>query len=401
MVEEARQKTNQKNRSGTPFIITPGQGLCLSASTLMGVGVLVLPRTSTKGADQYGWIAVLIAMLIAVFAVIMINSLSARFPEKTLVEMCRELLGSKKNRWVGKILAVPVVLSYTTYWLLFTAFVARMFGEVVVTAVLVKTPIEVIIGTMLFLCLFLSYYDSEVVARVNQVLLFIIVVPVLFISLSAYQGAKMENLMPILPRTQLTGILIATIPVLESFVGMEVMLMFNRNVKHSKVMHRFQIYGVLLPGIIYLLIVIAGTMSFGYEELALQTWPTLELVKSINVPGLILERLEAVFLSVWVAAVFTTCGNWYYCAIWSFRQLFGIRKKRWLPLVFYVGCYLIAIKMAQNIFDLFWYFEKIGYLGLLISVVFPSLLLMLAMIRKIDGRKLQSVAEGEATHEAS
>ncbi|TCP52831.1 spore germination protein [Tumebacillus sp. BK434] len=402
MTQQAKGRPNgRRNRKKPYYIFTYSQSMSVIASTIIGVGVLTLPRSSTADAHQYGWVAVLIALLISIAAVLLIGKLCARFPGKTLVELCRELLGSKKHPWVGNVLSFPIILLYTAFWLIVTGLVARTFGEVVVTAVLVNTPLEVIVGTMLFLCFYFSFYDSEVVARVNEVLLVIVVVPVLFISVSAYQNAKFEYIMPLFPTMHLMGIAMAILPALDTFLGMEIMLMFNSNIKYDKKLLRYQVYGVLLPGIVYLLIVIAGTMSFGYEELSRQSWPTLELIKSVNVPGLILERLEAVFLGVWVAAVFTSAGNWFYCANWSIKKLFGIKKPLWSSLFCYVASYFIAMKVAQNIQELFYYLEMIGYIGIVVAGVLPLCLLLLSMVRKMDGRKAESGEKEASVHEAS
>jgi spore germination protein len=400
MAQEAKsKKTSQGNNP--KYYLSHAQGLSLIASTIIGVGVLTLPRSTTETAHQYGWVAVLAALVLAMIAVVIIDKLGSRFPEKTIVELCRELFHTRRHPWFGKALVYPLILLYALYWSAVTAIVARTFGEVVVTAVLVNTPLEIIVVTMLFLSFLLACYDSEVVVRVNEVLLFIIVVPVLFFSISAYQNAKLEFIMPLFPTTHQMGILTAILPALFSFLGMEVLMMFNGHIRHSKKMLRYEIYGVLVPGILYLLIVVAGTMSFGYEELSKQAWPTLELVKSVHVPGLILERLEAVFLGVWVAAVFTTCGNWFYCANWSFTQLFGIKKKRWTALVLFIACYFTAMKVAQNIHDLFWYLTYVGYVGVVVTLVFPALLLIVAVVRKIDGRIGQQAKKEEPAHEAS
>jgi spore germination protein len=366
--------------------MTVQQALSLNASTIIGVSVLTLPRSVTDSGQQFGWIAVLFGLFISVIGIIVITKLGAKFPGKTIVEYMPDLIGAK---WVGRVFSFPILLLYSLYWGLVCALVARMFGEVVVTAVLTNTPLEVIVGTMLLICLYLAMHDVEVVVRVNEILLGVIVLPVLFISLSAYQNAKFEYIMPLIPPggdwMKLVG---GLIPAITSLIGFDCMLMFNRNLRDDAKMMRYQIFGVLVPGVLYLLIVIAGIMSFGYEELANQAWPTLELIKSINVPGLILERLEPVFLGVWVAAVFTTAGTWFYCASWSLAELFGQEKKRrWISVGYIVAIYFMAMRLGGNVQELFRTTEWIGYLGILFAFFIPALLYVIALVRKVGTRK--------------
>lgn len=396
-----KRRPNKRAREKPKYYLTTVQCGTLIASTIIGVGVLTLPRATTEAAGHFGWISVLISLLISLGAIYITFKLCERFPEKSLVDMCEILFGSKRKKWVGRVVGFPFLLAYVAFWTLTTAIVVRTFGEVVVTAVLTNTPLEVIVATMLLLCFVLSLYDEEVVARVNEVLLLIIVLPVLFISVSAYQNASLENIMPLWSTGSWFAILMGSLPALTSFFGFEVILMFNGNIKQEKKLMRHLTYGILTPGLVYFLIVMAGIMSFGYEELAYLAWPTLELIKSITVPGLILERLEAVFLGVWVAAVFTTAGTWYFCAVWSCRKLFRIKNKHWTSTAFLVGIYFVAINTANNVQELFQILAYVGYAGLVFSFGMPLLFLLVAMSRQIDLRQTETTKENERVHEAS
>ncbi|WP_373230558.1 GerAB/ArcD/ProY family transporter [Cohnella sp.] len=57
-------------------------------------------------------------------------------------------------------------------------------------------------------------------------------------------------------------------------------------------------------------------------------WFTLELAKTISLPANILERLDAVFLAVWVTAVFTTFLSSYYLTIHYMNQYFNLRNHK-------------------------------------------------------------------------
>ena len=396
----SQQTKRRKTTKGSKHLqntlkITSTQAAVLITSTMIGVGVLTLPRSSTEAAHQFGWWSVLTGLLLSIAAVFVIYKLGARFPDRTLVGICEQVFGSKRHAWVGRVLSAPVLIFFFAYWAILTAIIARTFGEVVVTAVLTNTPLEVIVGTMLMLCFVVASYEEEVVARINEVLLLLIVVPILFISFSAYQNARLEYIMPFFPtKKHYMDVLSGVLPSLSTYLGFDVVMMFNRGLEREKNIFRAHYYGVLIPGVVYLLIVIAGIMSFGYEELSKQAWPTLELIKSVNVPGLILERMEAVFLGVWVAAVFTSAGNYFYCSVCSFTEQFRIRKQIWVVLVFIVGTYYMAM-WPKNINEMFTLLEWMGYFGLAESYVLPGLLLLLAALRKLDESGYKGSEEGQ------
>lgn len=99
-------------------------------------------------------------------------------------------------------------------------------------------------------------------------------------------------------------------------------------------------------------------------------------MKTTQVPGLILERLESAFLAIWVASVFTTLGNMYYTTIYGIRLLFGkgIQFQRILAII---------------IVEYFAYTEYLTYYGFLTTVFMPVLLGMIQWFRK------QSTPTGE------
>ncbi|HEU4965306.1 MAG TPA: GerAB/ArcD/ProY family transporter, partial [Bacilli bacterium] len=79
-------KPKQSSAPTNKYFLTGSQAASLIASTIIGVGVLTLPRTTTQVAHQFGWMSVLLAAGLSVIAVTIISLLGRRFPERSLVE---------------------------------------------------------------------------------------------------------------------------------------------------------------------------------------------------------------------------------------------------------------------------------------------------------------------------
>jgi spore germination protein len=154
-------------------------------------------------------------------------------------------------------------------------------------------------------------------------------------------------------------------------------------VQQSDKLLRANLAGIAIPGGIYALIVFSGIAVFGVDELKLLAWPTLELVKVTEVPGLILERMESAFLGVWVAAVFTTSGNLYCATTLLIQKMLGMSGKksyRLIATILLPAFYWMSL-LPQNIHALFQYQRFSGMLGGIVALVVPTLLLAVAMIR--------------------
>lgn len=337
-----------------------------------------MPRTTTFYAAQQGWIAVFLGFFVSLAAVWMLTALFVRMQGQKFSDFVIDTLSSRRFPWLGQLLGIPFLLLYVAYWLLAVAMVARTFGEVVVTAVLVETPLEVIVGSMLLVSLYLCFTKDVTVLRVNEFLFPLMVVPLLILGVLPFQNANFTRLLPLVP-VETKGILRALMQTIFVYQGYEIILQFASCYSDKVRYMRANLLGIGFVGLVYLLVEIAAIVAFGHEELQRLTWPLLELVKTVNVPGLVLERAEAVFIGVWVAAVFTTAGNWYYAASRLICDMFGVRKHSYVTLPLLPVLYLIAMH-PRNQFDLFAALDKISWLGLLIGVGIPLVLLGLTSL---------------------
>lgn len=371
----------KQNGGNAHFSFTSWQQTCLITSTLIDVGVLTLPRTATSRLMEAGWMVPLLGSIAAYFSLWMITKLSRRFPGMTIIEYSPLVWASPENPRLGKILSLPWIFIYLMFLYVISAISSRIFGEVVVTSVLLNTPLEVIIITMFLLAYFLCLHEVEVVARVNEILFPLILLPVLFIAFASFQKAEWNHLFPLVRvpgKSMLEGALEATY----SFSGYEIMMIYFAFAQRTSNKEKAGFFGILITTVVYTLIVVAGITVFGYEELQRVTWPTLELVKTTQVPGLILERLESAFLAVWVAAVFTTIANCYYTFIYGLRQLFGkgIVFQRIAALVLFIPLFFIAL-WPQNIVEIFKVSSLIGLGGLFLNLGIPLIYWLVLFLR--------------------
>jgi spore germination protein len=359
---------------------TPSQSMSLIVSTIIGVGILLLPRTTSKYLHQQGWLVIVLGFLVTLFFTWAISKLIIHIQEQKFALFVVQILSPRKYPWVGKVLGIPLLLVLAVVWLLVSALVSRAFGEVVITAILTNTPLEVLVASMLMVSYYLCMKKEVVVARVNEFLIPMLIIPLLILALLSFQHANAYRLLPLYP-VKIQGILPSLAPSIFAFQGYEIILQFSSRYSLKVNYMRANLWGIVIVSVLYLLIVIAGLVVFGYEELQRLTWPTLELVKTVYVPAFIIERMEAIFIGVWVAAIFTTAANYYYAATRLICDLFHIRRGFYVasalaPLLYFAAMY------PRNLFDLNAYLDRLSWLWTGIGSLFPVLLLALSSLRK-------------------
>jgi spore germination protein len=361
-----------------PRSITNFEASAIITSTIIGVGVLPLPLFGVNAADTGAPLVTLLGALLGFVGLWLIAILGIRFPDKSIIQYSEDILG----RWpavIGNILIIA-------FFAILTALASREFGEVVITAVLKKTPLEVTVIVMLLLASIAARNDMRTFSYIHSFYLPFLLAPGLLIVALSLKNANIINLQPVIgnnPAGMLKGVLSIAALFQGSFILTLIIPAMRRPDKAMKV----GMWGMGVAAGFYILIVVAAVAVFGSEEIKKLLWPTLELAKTTSLPANILERLDAAFLAVWVTAVFTTLLSSYYLTVQAITQL--LRLKNHKMFVLFILPFITALAMLPtNIIQMYEIIVFVGRVGLCITIGYPGLLLVIAIFSKkrSDGR---------------
>lgn len=358
-----------------PRQITAIQAAAILISTIIGVGVLPLPLFAVKAANTGAPLVTLLAVMIASIGLWLITKLGIRFPNQSIIQYSQSILG-KWPAWIGNLLIIA-------FFAILTSLAAREFGEVVITSVLKKTPLEITVIVMLIIATLSTRNNITTFTYIHHFYLPLIVFPAVLIVALSLKNAQVVHLLPIWgnnPPEMLHGILI----VASLFQGAFIYTMVIPAMRRPERAMTASLCGIAIAGGLYLSMVVAAVGVFGSEETENLLWPTLELAKTTTLPGNILERLDAAFLAVWVTAVFTTLFSTYYFTIHSLSKMIGLRDHKLLSM--FVLPFLFAAAMVpNNVVHMYQIITIVGQYGLFLTIVYPLLLLIVAAIRKKRG----------------
>ncbi|RCW49416.1 GerAB/ArcD/ProY family transporter [Paenibacillus prosopidis] len=355
--------------------ITVIQAAAILISTIIGVGVLPLPLFAVRAADSGAPLVTFLGMMVAFVGLVFITVLGMRFPNKSIVQYSEDILG-KWFAWLGSAFII-------VFFAVLTSLAAREFGEVVVTSVLKTTPVEVTVIVMLLLAAISTRNDTTTFAYIHHFYFPLLLFPALLIVALSLNNGDVINLQPIWgnePNGTMKGIL--TIAAL--FQGSFIMTLVIPSMRRPERAMRASIFGMLIAGGLYVILVVAAVSVFGAEEIKQLLWPTLELAKATSLPANILERLDAAFLAVWVTAVFTTLLSSYFLTIQAINHLFRLRDHKIFSL-FILPFVFITAMLPQNIVQLYGIIETVGRIGLSLTIGYPGLLLLISIFRKKRG----------------
>lgn len=365
---------------GTDRQVTVMQTSAVIVSTIIGVGVLSLPLFAARAADSAAPIVTLLGISVAFAGIILIACLGMRFPNQSLIQYSETILG----RWLAAVGSLLVI----AFFAVLTSLTAREFGEVVVTSVLQRTPLEVTVIVMLLLAAVSARNTVTTLSYIHTFYFPFLVVPGLLIAVLSMNNSEAINLQPFI-WTEPGKVLKGVMTVAALFQGYFILTVVIPHMRKPKKALKASLWGVAIAGGLYLIIVVAAVSVFGAQEIKKLLWPTLELAKGTSLPANVLERLDAAFLAVWVTAVFTTLLSSYYLTSISLSQLFRLEDHKMFAYILLPFIFLAAM-LPQNVVQLYDIIEIAGRFGLVLTIGYPSLLLLIAVIRRKRGMSYES-----------
>ncbi|EGK12496.1 spore germination protein [Desmospora sp. 8437] len=357
--------------------ITVPQLTAILINAMVGVEIFHLPQYVIRSAGTSAPLTVILGSLLALAGLLTWVVLGMRYPRQSVFRYGESLIG----RWPARFFHLCLLLLFAVL----TALAAREFGEVVITYILRRTPVEVTVLVMLVLAALPTRNDLNSFAYIQLFYLPLILVPLPVILVTALKDSEVYYVQPFWSG-DLPGILGGMLGVAGLFQAGLILTAVMPAMRKPRQAKKAVLWSVGVTGGIYLMVVTVVLAFFGEAEARLILWPTMEFSKAVVFPGDFLERLDALFLVAWVIAVFTTLFSGYYLTVHGLAHLFRLRDHRPLSLFVLPVIYGLAM-FAQNVLQVGDFVRWVGKSGLILSFGYPLLLLLFHGIRSKGGKR--------------
>ena len=341
----------------------------------IGVAVLYIPQTAVEIAGIDAPVAMLAAGIISLILTGVIIILSKRFPSMTMIEYSRVILG----KYLGFLFGAAFII----YAMITSSYVLRVFGDAMKVLLLPRTPLEIVIISMLFLCAYCVHGGISTIAKVCEIFLVpviaVIGITIIFnlnyVQLFRFRESFANGLMPI----------IRAIPALTvSYLGFEILYLILPFMKTREKALPYGVAGLIIPLLVYTGLVFISVGESG-ETISELMYPTIHFSRRIGSTEAFVERFDIFFIAFWILAVFTTLAMFMYMWSISMTRLLSLRNYKPFIFILLPVCYIIAI-LPQNIVQINVLGQIVNYGG--IFIVTSSIpLLLISIIRKKGGAK--------------
>jgi spore germination protein len=343
-------------------------------SMVIGVGILSLPRrisSETIGSD--GWIALVIAGGICVLMVWLMSKLASSFPHQSFLSYASIIL--------SKPIATIITLLFAILFISIAAFHMRVLGDTSQQYLFTQTPVEVVTLSFLLVVVYAVAGSRAAIFRLNMLFFPFIIITLLLVLIFNFKWIEPSNLLPMFQtdwKDYLKGIQTSSL----SYMGFSIILFYTAIVKQPKKVPKMAMIGMTIPIAIYVFVYIICLLVFGQPATSNLLFPTIDLAKRIELPGGILESVEAIFFVVWTMGVFTTTAMALDVTIIALSSIFNRMKKIHFVLILSPLVYYIAL-LPEDISQISLIASLLGTIMISYSFLITIVLIVIAKIRGV------------------
>jgi spore germination protein KB len=352
--------------------ISAFQGGGIMYPTILSTAILFVPAITASKAGRDMWLSPVWASLIGFITVYIACKLSEQFPKQTVIEYSGQILG----RFGGAALG----LVYLFFYFHITGIIIREYGEFLVGAFLNKTPISVVMGSIVLVCAMNVRGGVEVIARSAEMFVPIVVVLFVCIVLLLIPDLDPQQMFPIMEHGFLPSIKGSIVPQgwFSEFFLLTFLLPYMSDSKKGM---KFGMWSVLAVMLTIVVTNLAALFLFG-ETTSTYVYPVMVAARYISIADFF-EHLEAIVMAIWVCGTFVKISMFYYAVVLGTAQWLKLSDHRSLTLPIGFMLVFTALWLSSSLQEMVHFLGTISPFYLTgVQTAIPILLLIAARIRQ-------------------
>jgi spore germination protein KB len=307
----------------------------IGSSVVIGLG---------KEAMQNAWISILLMTFIGIGLMYLYYSINGLLPNKNLFEILEYCFSRPAS--------ILLTLGYVIYFLYAATRVIRTFGEMITTAILPNTPIEVISFSIVLVVAYILYLGLEVLARVSEIFTPYTVVFIILLVIFSLPNMQFYYLQPILG-DGIKSIIRSMFPhmLLFPFGELIVFTIILTSVHKLEKGRKVSLIAVLTAGISLVIATILMIITLGVDVFEYSNFPMLSTARLVSI-GHFLERIEIIVVFVMTLGVISKVSVYIYCGLKGMEYIFRLPYRYFtVPISLLVSSFsiLIAVNYGDHL----------------------------------------------------
>ena len=342
--------------------------------SVIGVGILGLPRTLSEAAGTDGWFLLIMAGTIVTILAYIYGYIIQSFPGMNWFEV----LSINLSRPIAYIVSVYFFI----YFIVTAGYVIRIFAAVIKMMLLLRnTPREILVLSFLLVVGYVGRKGIETLGRLAESLVIPLLIFTIIIFAVSTEDIEVVNFLPILQTSPID--LVKGLPsIIFNFLGIELILIFGSFVNKPKDSAKTSAMATLIILVVYFFLIASVLGLLGDQQMRYLVWPAITALESVYIGGGFIENIAVLLMSVWVIVAFTTVAPIYLASGIMLSEIFKTKEYNYLTLPLIPILYTAA-NWSKSLADVYKDLEVINrYMGIGVLVIIPLILLIVMKIRK-------------------
>ncbi|MCX7708393.1 MAG: spore germination protein [Clostridia bacterium] len=353
------------------------EAISISTIFLITKAFYINPGTVIKLMSTAGWYATEISVLGSMLLFLILYLLMKRFPGNDLVGIFDIAAG----KFLGKLFS----LIFSGFFVYYSGVNIREFVEMIKAYILPYTPPSAIIILFMGIVIAYAYAGLEGIARMGYLSFIVILVGLVIILVLPFPFYDIDNLFPMggygIKASLQYGALRSS-----AYSEVAFLAFIINSLQGTKNFRKAGLISLAFAGIIIGTIILCSLLAFEYPQ-GSENLSALFQLSRIVYFSRFFQRVETVFIFIWVMASVITVSITFYLAVSIFCKSFKIPKYRPFLLPFAFCTFLVTL-LPENISEIV---EKhtnfLRSYSMFIVYFIPILVLIIAIIRGKKGVK--------------
>jgi spore germination protein KB len=310
------------------------EALALSTLAIVTKVFYTNPSAIIKAGGTAAWYITLASAIISLVCFFLVYILLMRFPGQNLNEIFEEVF--------GKIIGKTLSLVFIGYFTFYAGANLREFVEMIKAYSLPYTQPSFIIITFLLPVAVITYLGLEILVRISYASFWFIIGTIVVILVLNYPQYRLDSIYPLGGYGLQNNVSIA-VTRMSAYTEVIVLAFIVRSVNEIKMIKSLGAISLTIAVTSISLVIFCSILKFDYTMSTEHVSNLFELSRGIYF-GRFFQRIEAIFLIVWVTTSIILVAAFFYMAVSIFCSAFNISDQKPLIIPFVLLTFIITLQ---------------------------------------------------------
>ncbi len=341
------------------------EAIALILTVIVNHVVLNLPKNIIASSSSSSIINVLFISIIAVLIGYFVCKLLERFPRLDILDIAN-FLG-------GKWLKIITGILFLSYFLFTVSVVLRSFSEGLKIIFFPRSPVAAIMILFLLTIIITNKIGFQAIVRSNLFMMPIFVFSILFIFFANIENFTLQRMLPLLGNGAFTTFF-SGLSNLFAFGGFAYLYFLPPYLKDDKGLKKITFTSIITSGICLLFSVATLLFLSPNSVITEEVFPLYLASRNIEF-GRFFQRLDAVFLLIWIISLTAYLSISFSFATRVFQKLLNFEYTKWYTALFCLFIFGFAL-VPKNMYELI-FVENVIYQYVVLILIFGVSLALL------------------------